>query len=314
MAAQAGEEAASEGAQEDDHLRAPPPPGDAAIGRRGRRRDPRRARERGDPRRHLRHLRLRQRLLPRRAPDRRRQVPGLRALVQRAADDPRPGHPRRRRSATSWSPSLDITQTIARDRDGLDRPRARRPLAAPLRAEPDSLRSTRPLADRGRHRPRQRAAPASIRRRRALGAARSQRRAWPAAAASRTSTRRRSGVEVRGQRQLRPGLPRDPHRPLPLRPLRERPGRALRHEARPRAQLSNGPATGRSASGSSPSWPRSATLRRSFMPPRDGPRAECRCRSGRTPKPKKKRAAAPGGSPALTPGYDLPPRGTGQTG
>ena len=35
------------------------------------------------------------------------------------------------------------------------------------------------------------------------------------------------------QRQLRPRLPRDSHRPLPLRPLRQRPERALRPAARP---------------------------------------------------------------------------------
>ena len=53
--------------------------------------------DRGDPRRHLHHLHLGQRLLPRRAPDRERQVPALRPGIARAPDHPRPGDPRRRR-------------------------------------------------------------------------------------------------------------------------------------------------------------------------------------------------------------------------
>ena len=63
----------------------------ADLGRRRGQRDPRRARRPGPAPEHLRHLHLRQRLLLRPAPPRRRQVPRLRALDPPAADHPRPG-------------------------------------------------------------------------------------------------------------------------------------------------------------------------------------------------------------------------------
>ncbi len=52
---------------------------------------------------HLRGVHLRQRLLPRRAPDAAGQDPALRAVAAGAADDPRPGHPRAARCAPTRS-------------------------------------------------------------------------------------------------------------------------------------------------------------------------------------------------------------------
>ena len=77
VAAEAGPQKVRQGPEADDHQRAAPASGAAALGRRGGSEALRFAHRGGDPRRHLRHLRLRQRLLPRRAPDRRRQVPAV---------------------------------------------------------------------------------------------------------------------------------------------------------------------------------------------------------------------------------------------
>ena len=85
-------------------------------------------------------------------------------------------------------------------------------------------------------------------------------------------------AEVRRQRQLRPRLQGDPHRPLPLRPLRQRPDRALRHELRP------GPAAlagGQPAVQADPQVP----LQRAgpASPPAPAPAAGSRSRPSRCP-------------------------------
>ena len=77
VASPAGQAAAAEEADQGDRQRAAPAAGAAALGRSGGRGADRSPEEQGHPRRHLHHLRLRQRVLPRRAPDRERQVPAL---------------------------------------------------------------------------------------------------------------------------------------------------------------------------------------------------------------------------------------------
>ena len=77
VAAEAGAQAAGQEPEADDRVRAAAAAGAAALGGRGCGRHRRRALAGGPDRRHLHHLRLGQRVLQGRAPDRRRQVPGL---------------------------------------------------------------------------------------------------------------------------------------------------------------------------------------------------------------------------------------------
>ena len=91
---------------------------------------------------------------------------------------------------------------------------------------------------RGRYRPRSRQCRA---RRRLVSEPRAHRRRQGEARRQEGRQEPRPGegpdqvAEVRRQRELRPRLQGNPHRPLPLRPLRQRADRALRHALRPGA-------------------------------------------------------------------------------
>ncbi len=123
------------------------------------------------PAQHLRHLHLRQRLLLRRAPPDRRQVPRLRALHPPPLPDPRPAHPGRhriRRAGRQHRHRADHARTGRRrsrqeHRRALDdalpaRPRTAHPAPAPLRVLRRNLRRRRKRRDRrtGRPEPRDR--------------------------------------------------------------------------------------------------------------------------------------------------------------
>ena len=107
-----------------------------AAGRRG-------AREHAD------HLHLRQRVLPRRAPDRRRQEPGVRGGDPGAAADARTRDPPRRRGQRRGDQRRPRTDRHRR-RERHDRLPARRPLAAPVHRAPRSHARSR-AADRAGH-------------------------------------------------------------------------------------------------------------------------------------------------------------------
>ena len=79
--------------------------GVAALDRRRRQTGRRHARRDAPAAQHLHHLHLRQRLLLRRAPAHRRQVPRLRALDPPAVPDPRAGDQARRPRPASWRPT-----------------------------------------------------------------------------------------------------------------------------------------------------------------------------------------------------------------
>ena len=186
VAAQAGQEPDPEAAREDDHRGAATATGDAALGRRGGRCADRPPGERGSPRRDLHRLRLGQRLLPRGAPDRRRQVPRLRPLVEDPADDPWAGYPGgncQRRACLRARHHPDHRG----DRDRLVNPNLDGRSLIPY-ARDATLRSTRPIlleADTGPGN----APPGSTTPRRARPARSLKPPASPAAAASATSTR-----------------------------------------------------------------------------------------------------------------------------
>ena len=286
---------------------APPPAGAADLGRRSGRPAGRGAERQGDPRRHLHRLRLGQRVLPRRAPDRGRQVSAPRSLLQGAAPDPRPRHPGRRDEQRARV-ARGHPQTDPPDRLGRREPEHRRPLAPSLRTDRPAARP--PGSARGRHGTRR--APGGVRTEASAAQARTARVRSPASAGSGTSTRSRTRSSRNRADGTSPGLPGHPHRSLPLRPLRQRAERALRHEARP------GPAAVPARRPALPLRPQVA-LRPARCRSRPAPARRAGSRSDRSPPPLSKNAVRPKRkrrreSKNGPPGYDSPARGTGQTG
>ena len=113
------------------------------------------------PAQHLHHLHLRQRLLLRRAPPDRRQVPRLRALHPPALPDPRAGD-QAGTSTGELAGNIDIAPTDPRTGRGRSRQEHRRPLDGPLPARPracapggrsSSSPSSRPATSKSRAAP-----------------------------------------------------------------------------------------------------------------------------------------------------------------
>ena len=215
-------------------------PGLAALGRRRRQTDRRHARRPAPAAQHLHHLHLRQRLLLRRAPAHRRQVPRLRALDPPAVPDPRPG---------------DQTGHLDRRAGGQHRHRADDPRTGrrrqPTRASTDARWSpsctTRACARGGRSSSSPSSRPTTSKR---TAAARRRRRsasrpATPAAAPRSTNGRpapcRGSGAAPAPRSSRRRRTTRDPPRPLQVHRVARRRERALRHQQGPLRAQQHGP-------------------------------------------------------------------------